>query len=437
MTFTLLPYVVLAGIVAASTAQTEFAHYVAQRLRFDKPYLTFYLTHSTFMFIFPLHLIILYFTSPVPLSAYFTSIRSVLTKQLELTSSIPTTSSAYIATWAAIFNRWCWKVTMLTILVSVSALAWFVAMQYSTPVDITSIYATSSFAAYGFSLLLLREPLSKLKVVSIILAFVGVLIISSDGIEGAEEHAGRRALGDCIMLFGAILLGLYEVVYKLALPEGHGGIPISPDEDYEPLPISHTPLSSPSGNAIHYRQHVHHQRSNSTLDIQLETSSSISPDSTLRRYASTVQATIPKHEEYHAHEHTHGHPVPLPPALHANFLTSCIGLATFLFLWPPILWLHWMGYEIFQWPGGLGDDATKIWLGLGVVTWGGSIYNAGLMVLIGIWGPTPSSVVNLLVIGLVALIDAIWVGVMPDLQTFIGVGMICAGFVGVLWEGDL
>lgn len=58
------------------------------------------------------------------------------------------------------------------------------------------------------------------------------------------------------------------------------------------------------------------------------------------------------------------------------------------------------------------------------------------MALIGIWGPTTSSVANLLAIGLVAIVDALWIGSLPDLQTFIGVGMICAGFGVLLWQGE-
>ena len=58
------------------------------------------------------------------------------------------------------------------------------------------------------------------------------------------------------------------------------------------------------------------------------------------------------------------------------------------------------------------------------------------MVLIGIWGPTTSSVANLLTIGLVAMTDAVWMGDIPSIQTMIGVGMICAGFGVLLWEGE-
>lgn len=58
------------------------------------------------------------------------------------------------------------------------------------------------------------------------------------------------------------------------------------------------------------------------------------------------------------------------------------------------------------------------------------------MVLIGVWGPTTSSVANLLTIGLVAVIDAVWVGEVPSLQSLSGVGMICVGFGILLWEGE-
>lgn len=58
------------------------------------------------------------------------------------------------------------------------------------------------------------------------------------------------------------------------------------------------------------------------------------------------------------------------------------------------------------------------------------------MILIGIWGPTTSSVANLLAIGLVAVIEAVWLGQLPSLQTMLGVGLICIGFGVLLWEGE-
>lgn len=66
----------------------------------------------------------------------------------------------------------------------------------------------------------------------------------------------------------------------------------------------------------------------------------------------------------------------------------------------------------------------------------GVFQNAGLMILIGIWGPTTSSVCNLLAIGLVSVIDSVLMGHLPDAQTLLGVAGICVGFGILLWEGE-
>jgi hypothetical protein len=67
----------------------------------------------------------------------------------------------------------------------------------------------------------------------------------------------------------------------------------------------------------------------------------------------------------------------VPAALHANFLTSCIGVATALFLWIPIVLLDWTGIEPFRWPGSRGESTLGIWAGLEVVAWGGALYVSG------------------------------------------------------------
>lgn len=156
------------------------------------------------------------------------------------------------------------------------------------------------------------------------------------------------------------------MIYKLALPEGHGGVSPTPsDDDYSPLPSFNAAQVASSPSAFYHRHH----RASSTPDIPLESSSPVVEESPLRRHTSISQLIIPESGSTRR-IHDQEPPVPLPPALHANFLTSCIGIATLLLLWPPIIWLDWMGYEVFKWPGSDG----KIWLGLEVVAWGGSIY---------------------------------------------------------------
>lgn len=76
-------------------------------------------------------------------------------------------------------------------------------MNLTTGLAVTTIYATSAFWTYLFSMILLKEPLSKVTAGSIGLAFVGVIVLSLDGLDG-ESHAGapNAMLGDIIMMFG-------------------------------------------------------------------------------------------------------------------------------------------------------------------------------------------------------------------------------------------
>lgn len=97
-------------------------------------------------------------------------------------------------------------------LISVPALSWFVAMLYSPAIDITAIYASSAFWAYLFAMLLLGQPLSRVTIGSIGLAFAGVVVLSMDGMsegeaggsgtDGEEVKVRGRAFGDAIMMFG-------------------------------------------------------------------------------------------------------------------------------------------------------------------------------------------------------------------------------------------
>jgi drug/metabolite transporter (DMT)-like permease len=95
------------------------------------------------------------------------------------------------------------KISGLTWLISIPALSWFVAMLFTSALDVTAIYASSAFFAYFFSMILLKQPLSRITLGSIALAFAGVLVISLAGEgEGGEGAPSNRSLGDIVMLFG-------------------------------------------------------------------------------------------------------------------------------------------------------------------------------------------------------------------------------------------
>jgi len=91
---------------------------------------------------------------------------------------------------------------------------------------------------------------------------------------------------------------------------------------------------------------------------------------------------------------------PPPFGLHPNLLACGIGLMTLLTLWIMLPILHYTGYERFRLP----DSPTTLLSIAGIAT-SGLVFNAGLMTLLGIWGPIVVSVGNLLTIVLVFLSD--------------------------------
>lgn len=80
----------------------------------------------------------------------------------------------------------------------------------------------------------------------------------------------------------------------------------------------------------------------------------------------------------HPHPHLPLHhfsgPPALPPALLSNFLTSCIGIATFLMGFPLIFVFDALGWETFRWPAGEGVSSTTMWSTIAVVAMTGAAY---------------------------------------------------------------
>lgn len=91
---------------------------------------------------------------------------------------------------------------------------------------------------------------------------------------------------------------------------------------------------------------------------------------------------------------------PPPFGLHPNLLTSLIGLTTFVLLGLVLPVLHITGAEPFALPPDLLTAGSIAGIALG-----GMVFNAGFMVLLGVWGPVVTSVGNLLTIVLMLASD--------------------------------
>ena len=350
------------------------------------------MTHITFSLVFPLHLAFLYAFRREPIANYIDALRQVIAEEMGEQGD---------ASWREISGRWSIKVSWLTVLISIPALSWFVAVVFTSAIDVTAIYATSSFHAYFFSMILLKTPLSRTTVASIALASAGVIVISFAGSgEQTEDGQGprNRGLGDLMMMLGkvvsfsrsrswlmfprpagAIVLGLYEVVYKMALPEGQGGASTESSNSS----ISYTAL--PSINNITDPELTPPQsRSDTPLpddrprgpyakprgpDFIPLSPSKLSHDRLLSSTPLLRTKTPPSPSPSYSSPQPSPSKVPhLPTALHADFLTSCIGLATVVLLWVPILILDLLGWETFRMP------SISVCGDLMVISWGGALY---------------------------------------------------------------
>lgn len=117
-----------------------------------------------------------------------------------------------------------WTTAGITCALTVAGLSWYLAVSMTTPSDLTAIYNCSAFFAYAFSIPLLKEKPRMGKIAAVAIAILGVLIVAyGDGNpDSGEIDGGTRFLGNMIIGVGSVLYGLYEVLYKrfACPPEG-------------------------------------------------------------------------------------------------------------------------------------------------------------------------------------------------------------------------
>ncbi|KAI5958118.1 hypothetical protein KGF57_002926 [Candida theae] len=114
------------------------------------------------------------------------------------------------------------RTSIVTTVLTVAGFTWYGAMSMTYAADVTAIYNCSAFTAYAFAIPLLNEKFSWLKVNSVIIALVGVFVVSYSSSSGVGDAGGGggenpypyRFWGNLIIFVGAILYGYYEVLYK-------------------------------------------------------------------------------------------------------------------------------------------------------------------------------------------------------------------------------
>lgn len=126
-------------------------------------------------------------------------------------------------------------VAIVTCALTIAGGSWYVAVDLTTASDLTAIYNCSAFFAYAFSVPLLHEQLRLSKVMAVVVAIAGVLVVAYGDVTpakhgsksgggaggpdsapppGEDETPQNRAVGNIVIGVGSVLYGLYEVLYK-------------------------------------------------------------------------------------------------------------------------------------------------------------------------------------------------------------------------------
>ncbi|TGZ81560.1 putative DUF6-like integral membrane protein [Ascodesmis nigricans] len=201
--------------------QTETAVYIQKDLGWNKAYCMLFLTHGSWTLLWPTQLLILKLRKPhIPWRPFLKShFHYLLTTCRMIMAHSPRLShtQSRINPIPFMFR----KIILITISLTIAGSTWYIAVNLTTPSDLTAIYNCSAFFAYVFSIFLLHEKPRRDKIFSVAVAIIGVLVVAyGDTSSNSDtEEAQNRLLGNIIIGIGSVMYGFYEVLYKkLACP---------------------------------------------------------------------------------------------------------------------------------------------------------------------------------------------------------------------------
>lgn len=181
-----------------------------------------YLTHGSWSTLWPLTILFLRIRKRhIPLKSFLRSHMSLVRSTAQMVQ-YKTNRLSLSQACVNPFPYMVKQIMMVACALTVAGSSWYVAVNMTTPSDLTAIYNCSAFFAYAFSIPLLHEKVRSGKVLSVALAIVGVMVVAyGDGKDeagkddkGAEVIASQRLLGNIIIGIGSVLYGFYEVLYK-------------------------------------------------------------------------------------------------------------------------------------------------------------------------------------------------------------------------------
>ncbi|KAH3687912.1 hypothetical protein WICPIJ_001129 [Wickerhamomyces pijperi] len=218
-------------------SQTEITAYLYSDLNFNQPYLLLFLTHGSWVMIWPIQVIIIaifkhFKRKGLQFSSFkksFTSSiknqhRNIFKTSMFLLGEELVNDNEYPKSISEFFHSRSIQYVIKylacdTLILTVAGCTWYVAMAIAPASDITAIYNCSAFSALIFAIPILKEKFTYLKLSSVLLAIMGVFCVAYGGENNDDDSSDgdkypNRIIGDLIIALGAVLYGLYEVLYK-------------------------------------------------------------------------------------------------------------------------------------------------------------------------------------------------------------------------------
>ncbi|KAF9015142.1 hypothetical protein BDQ17DRAFT_1385929 [Cyathus striatus] len=373
---------IVAPHLGGKTSLSQLTQYVQTNLGYRQPFFIFYLVHSSFSIIFPLHLLYLTVTTKDSVTSLIKCLSIAITQHLA-----PRGSSEFP------YSRFTRLIFALTFGLTCPALLWFAAISLASVSDVTAIWNTNAFFAYLISVKVFGLKWEPRRLVAVSLATLGVIAVVYGGSTTSHDHEpiqesisvnvvpkfqpSAPLVGNLLTLIASVGYGLYLVLYKI-----YAALPSDPELASDDL----------------------YERVFANDDYEDVAYDSLS-------------------------SHTEETTVAPPFGLHPNLLTSFIGLCTLVVLWIPLPILDYFEVEIFRLPA----DMTTVFAISGIV-FTGVISNAGFMVLLGVWGPIIASVGSLLTIVLVFLSDIMFGSGYVTIWSLAGSGVIVAAFAVLAYD---
>lgn len=209
--------------VLGFTINTEATAYFEDVLGWKKPFATLYITHSSLVLPWILHLAYLRIKDRhVPYKTwvrdYNDQLRTVISTIDAYASHGPTLFCKRNGNVGGPLDFLATTMAIVTIVLTVSGVSWFLSLSLTTPADLTAIYNCSTFFAAVFSIPILKEKVGWPSIIAVALSICGTFTIAYGDTTAKHDPESKigtsRLFGNLIACVGAVAFGLYEVVFK-------------------------------------------------------------------------------------------------------------------------------------------------------------------------------------------------------------------------------